>query len=267
MTAGGCCTWPLALDGRCAAQARTVFREAVATLRLPDEVVWDGVTMASELAANTRHALGNVEVDGAGDLTVVGAPEMWVYLRRSGGRWELVCKVFDSLSGWQGGHAPAIGAALPEAPAGRGLQIVAGLSGGRWGHHLTRSRLGGWRVPGKVVWFARPVPDAGIPARLRRARLAPGQAARALEAMLVNRGLGGSLLRAEEPNAGMSVLSVRSGLTVWCRPGVVWWRTRDGRHEQRSPTDLVDIEEQLVAACAEMDNGIHPPPGALGRIR
>ena len=33
-----------------------------------------------------------------------------------------------------------------------------GLSQGHWGHHLTRARLGGWKVPGKAVWFAQPVP-------------------------------------------------------------------------------------------------------------
>lgn len=37
--------------------------------------------MASELAANTRHAFHNMEFDGTGNPALVGAPEMWVHLR------------------------------------------------------------------------------------------------------------------------------------------------------------------------------------------
>ena len=47
-----------------------------------------------------------------------------------------------------------------QAVAGRGLQIVHELSRGRWGHHPTRARLGGWGVRGKAVWFAVPAPLA-----------------------------------------------------------------------------------------------------------
>jgi len=150
------------------------------------------------------------------------------------------------------------GAAEADAVSGRGLQVVAGLSAGRWGHHLTRSRFGGWKVPGKAVWFAQPVPGGVVPEPLRRTRLAPGRAARALEEMLAERGLGSGLLRAQEPSARMSVLSVRYGLTVWCRESAIWWRCPDGRRSEHVPTDLVEVGEQIVRACAEMDHGAAP---------
>jgi hypothetical protein len=264
---GGCCAWPLPADATCAAVARGVFKEAAAVLGLSGELEFDGVTMASELAANTLHAHDNVEVDPAGAWPLAGAPELWIYLRPVAGRWELVCKVFDSLCGWQNGVTPVPGSAEPDAVSGRGLGIVAGLSGGRWGHHLTRSRLGGWKVPGKAVWFGQPVPASCVPAPLRHYRFAPGWTARALEGMLTERGLGGGLLRVQEPADEMSVLSVRCGLTVWCRHTGIWWRTPDGRSERRVPTDLEDTAEQLVCLCAEMDAGAECRPGGLDRVR
>ena len=258
LAGGGCCAWPLPADATCAAVARGVFREVAAALSLPGELASDGLLMTSELAANTLHAHGNIEFDGAGAWPIAGAPELWIYLRRAAGRWELAVKVFDSLSGWNDDLAPVPGAAGADAVSGRGLQVVAGLSAGRWGHHLTRSRFGGWKVPGKAVWFAQPVPGGVVPEPLRRTRLAPGRAARALEEMLVERGLGGGLLRAQEPSEGMSVLSVRYGLTVWCRGNVIWWRSPGGRQSRHVPTDLVEVAEQIVCSCAELDRGIVP---------
>ena len=263
---GGCCAWPLPADATCAAVARGVFREVAAALTLPAELASDGLLMTSELAANTLHAQANIEFDGAGAWPVAGAPELWIYLRRAAGRWELAVKVFDSLSGWKNDLAPEPGAAGADAVSGRGLGVVAGLSAGRWGQHLTRSRFGGWKVPGKAVWFAQAVPGSVVPEPLRRTRLAPGRAARALEEMLVERGLGGGLLRAQEPSAGMSVLSVRCGLTVWCRANVIWWRYPDGRRSEQVPTDLVEVAEQIVCACAEMDAGIEPWHRSLGKL-
>jgi hypothetical protein len=233
-----------------------VFREAASGLGLPDEVIYDGMTMASELAANTLHAQDNVQLDGAARLPVAGAPELWLYLRRVGGRWELVCLVFDSLAGWKGGYLPGSGGAAPYAVGGRGLQVVAGLSGGRWGHHPSRSRLGGWKVPGKAVWFAQPVPAGCVPARLKRARLRPSQVSRRLETMLADRGLGGKLVRADEAGASISVLSVRRGLTVWCRAETISWRTRGGGYEQRMLTDLEDTAERIVWLCEELNGGL-----------
>jgi hypothetical protein len=263
---GGCCSWPLPADATCAAVARGVFREVAAALALPADLESDGLLMTSELAANTLHAHANIEFDDAGGLPIAGAAELWIYLRRAAGRWELAVKVFDSLSGWKDDLAPEPGAAGADAVSGRGLGVVAGLSAGRWGQHLTRSRFGGWKVPGKAVWFAQPVPGDIVPESLRRTRLAPGRAARALEEMLAERGLGGGLLRAQEPSAGMSVLSVRYGLTVWCRDSAIWWRSPDGRQSEQVPTDLVEVAEQIVCACAEMDAGIEPWHRGMGRL-
>src|SRR5207248_3592619 len=74
LATGGCCASPLPLDATCAREARRVFTDAVAGLGLHDEVLGDGVTMVSELAANTLHAHDNVEVDGAGSFPLPGAP-------------------------------------------------------------------------------------------------------------------------------------------------------------------------------------------------
>jgi hypothetical protein len=255
LESGGCCTWPLAADATCAAQARAAFAGVVRYLRLPQELSCDGTAMASELAANTLHARGALEPGGAEGWPMAAGPELWIYLRRAGGRFELVCKVFDALPGWKDGRPLWPGPAAPEPVAGHGLQIVAGLSGGRWGHHLTRSRLGGWKVPGKAVWFGQPVPAAAVPAPLHRSRLDPLRAATALEAMLTDRGLGEGLLRGPQRFAGLCVLSVRRGLTVWCHPGAIWWRAGNGRYQRCIPTDLTDAAEQIVTLCEEMAAG------------
>lgn len=271
LLAGGCATWPLPPDATCAREARYAFRDAAAGLGLPDDQIYDGMTMASELAANTLHARDNAGSGGVPERPDAGYPELWLYLRYLGGRWELVCKVFDSLADWKGGSAPDLGGSAPQAAdrtavhpgggaaphavGGRGLQVVAALSGGRWGHHLTRSRLGGWKVPGKAVWFAQSVPAGRVPARLWRARPRPGQASRILEAMLVDRGLGDGLLRADEASAQISLLSVRRELTVWCRTDTISWRTWGGSYERRVPTDLEETAEQIVCMCEELDNG------------
>ncbi len=254
LAAGGCCTWPLSLDATCAGDARRAFNEAASGLGLPDDLVYDGMTMASELAANTLYAQQNVQFEAQASAPAAGAPELWLYLRCTAGRWELVCKAFDSLAGWKCGSPPAAGGAQPEAVDGRGLQVVAGLSGGHWGYHLSRSRLGRWQVPGKAVWFAQPVQPACVPARLKRARLRPCQVSHRLEVMLSERGRGASLLRAGEAGSGISVLSVRRGLTVWCLPNAILWRTRTGLYEQRMLTDLEDTAERIVSLCEEMDS-------------
>jgi len=266
LVGGGCLVSPLSLDPSCAGEGRRVFRETASGLGLPDELIYDGMTMASELAANTLYAQDNVQFEGVARQPVAGAPELWLYLRHAAGRWELVCKAFDSLTGWKCGAPPTAGMARPGAVDGRGLQVVAGLSGGRWGHHLSRSRLGCWRVPGKAVWFAQPVHPGRVPARLRRARPRPCEVSGRLEVMLADRGLGGSLLRAGEAGAGISVLSVRRGLTVWCLPNTILWRTGGGVYEQRMLTDVEDTAEHIVSLCEELDSGHAATCAGLARV-
>jgi hypothetical protein len=101
----------------------------------------------------------------AGDAAETSSPgnsELWLYLRGSGEQCELVCKVFDTYPGWAHGDAPGHGGrqAAADAMSGRGLEVVHELSHGHWGYHLTRSRLGGWNVRGKAVWFTTPAPFA-----------------------------------------------------------------------------------------------------------
>jgi len=253
--AGGCFARPLPLDRTCASAARSFFREAVAGMGLPGDLVHDGITMASELAANTLNAQGNVEFSGSSHRPVSGIPEFWLYLRGWGARCEMVCKIFDSEPGWNAGGEPSPSTgtekAAPQAVSGRGLQVVAGLSAGQWGHHLTRCRLGSWKVPGKAVWFALRVPPASTLAR-NRPQLSPYQAVNELEAMLADRGLGGSMVRNNEPGGGMSVLSISRHLTVWRYGSTVSWRRPDGSYARQQLADLVDVTEQIVCAHEEL---------------
>jgi hypothetical protein len=251
---GGCSASPLPMDASCAATARQLFRAAAAGIGLPDEAIYDGVTMASELAANTMHARAAVEFDGVLGCPVAGAPELWLYLRRATGQQELVCKMFDALPGWKNGQPPE--AQPGDAPAedeesGRGLCVVHALSQGHWGHHLTRARLGGWKVPGKAVWFAQPLPPGAALDRFRQAQPGSLQAAASLERMLSDRGLG-HIVRADAPASGVSVLSIRRGLTVWVRSRVVSWTSRAGGREWREFSDMVDAAEQIVCAHEEL---------------
>jgi len=252
VSAGGCSASALPLEATCAALARRLFRAAAGAAGLPDELSYDGATMASELAANSLHAHENIQFDSVLGYPVAGAPEIWLYLRRMAGEQELVCKVYDSLPGWKAGRMPDPAAPVPaDAVSGRGLHVIHELSGGRWGHHLTRARLGGWQVPGKVVWFALPVPSGCALERFQRRQPGSCQAASALERMLRERGIG-QIVRADAPASSMSVLSIRRDLTVWCRSRVVSWTGRTGRREWRAFSDLVDAAEQIVCGYEEL---------------
>jgi hypothetical protein len=254
---GGCAAAVLPLDRTCAATARRLFREAAEGVGLPADLVYDGATIASELAANTLHAHTNIQYHGSPAWPVAGAPELWLYLRRAGGHQELVCKFFDSVPGWKPGGGPGPGTVTADSENGRGLQVVDGLSEGRWGHHPTRSRLGGWKVRGKAVWFAVPVPAARALDRFQLPQLCSWEAASLLQLMLDERGIGEHTVRADAPASGMSVLSIRRDLTVWCRSRVVSWTTRDGRRECRAFYDLVDAAEQIVCRHEELDSAQH----------
>jgi hypothetical protein len=291
--AGSCYAWPLPADATCATVARQVFRDAVSEVGLDPDLHDDCVLMASELAANTLHARAVARTGGGGDRlvsvapdmggepissaglapqtrTVPGCPELWIYLRGLGGRRELVCKVFDCSRGWRHGALPSVSLASMQAVTGRGLQIVHELSRGRWGHHPTRARLGGWGLRGKAVWFAVPAPlaharlvdvtglraytlSADVTATRANERLSARQAAGELEAMLDERGFGGRLVRADQPASDISVLSVCRGLTVWCRSGVVSLTTLAAGRERWNYADLVEAAEQTVRRYEELE--------------
>ena len=165
LVTGACCAWPLPTDASCARVARQFYREAAAEAGIRAGLIDNGVLMASELAANTLHA--GRDISGRDRFRPAAArPELWLYLRGSGMMRELVCKVFDACPGWRLGRIPGTlpHRAAAEAVSGRGLEVVHELSRGRWGHHLTRARLGGRKVRGKAVWFALPVPSRGVTA-------------------------------------------------------------------------------------------------------
>jgi len=244
---GGCFARPLPIDTTCAAAARRFFREAVSSLGIPSGLLHDGVTMASELAANTLHAQRNVAL-GAARQRAAGIPEIWLYIRGSGSASELVCKVFDTERNWTAGSAPGMSSAPLDSVSGRGLQVVAGLSGGQWGCHLSRSRLGNWKVPGKAVWFSLRLPPTVLPDSRGMSRYRPDQLIDELEAMLADRGLS-DIVRADMAN--LSVLSVSRFVTVWRHGRTVSWRTPGGRYERMDLADLVDVAEHVVCAQEE----------------
>ncbi|HYK70638.1 MAG TPA: hypothetical protein VEV45_22025 [Streptosporangiaceae bacterium] len=249
LSGGGCFARPLPIDTTCAAAARSYFREATSALSLPSGLLHDGVTMASELAANTLHAQRN-DAGGPGrQRAAAGIPELWLYLRGTGRTRELVCKVFDTERDWNAGTAPGMARAPEDSVSGRGLQVVAGLSAGQWGCHLSRSRLGNWRVPGKAVWFALRIPPAALPSHVGRPRYSPEWLTDELEAMLADRGLAGGIVRADMDDT--SVLSLSRHLTVWRHGDQVYWRGPSGSYHQFDLADLVDVVEQIVCAHEE----------------
>jgi hypothetical protein len=251
---GGCFARPLPLDNSCASAARRIFREALAGSDLPGDLIHDGVTMASELAANTMNAHGNIEFGGQG-RPVSGMPEIWVYIRAFGSGRELVCKIFDSEPGWDAGEPLPVGAAVPAGPdsvRGRGLQMVAGLSAGRWGHHLSRGRLGAWKVQGKAVWFALRIPPGTELATSERLAPRGSRAIAEVAGALVDRGLGSGLVPVTEAGGDLAVLSVSKRLTVWCRGEVVWWQNPGGGYDRLPVNDLVEASERIVCAHEEL---------------
>ena len=145
------------------------------------------------------------------------------------------------------------GAAEPLAEHGRGLLIVDALSQGRWGHHLSRSRLGDPAVSGKATWFGLPIPPVRRPlppggphggaAAAGPACTAAARAAEDLHALLVGRGIRRLIRRNER---GVSVLSVRRDLTVWCAGGAFHWRVPGGGFARMPRTDLTEACEQIV---------------------
>jgi hypothetical protein len=287
--AGACAAWSLPADATCAGVARRLFRRTASALALDTEAIDDGETIVSELAANTLHVKCGVHSNGTcsmgrvgahdsdwvghhdgghggshgdvADISSPGSPELWLYLRGSGDRCELVCKVFDTYPGWAHGDAPGHGGrqASADAMSGRGLEVVHELSHGNWGHHLTRSRLGGWNVRGKAVWFTTPAPFAkrasavppGHPGALAIAglpRVSAAQAMARLEEELAARGFGDTMVRADDPAKDTSVLAVCGELTVWCRAGCAWLRTPGLTGPAWDYGDLVEVAEQVVTA-------------------
>jgi len=255
---GACGAWPLPGDPTCASVARRTFRRVAGALALDPDVADDGMTMVSELAANTLHA--RREQRQQGEQRVV-APELWLYLRGGAGpNRQLVCKVFDALPGWLEGNVPGHG--LHRAPAdaisGRGLEVVHELSHGRWGYHMTRARLGGWQVRGKAVWFAVPTSAPAVQAPQAPPRVSASAAMSQFEEALAARGFAGQMLRADDPAEDMAVLSVCRGLSLWCCGDVAWLRAPGIGSSRWTYGDLVEVAEQAVEAYESLADAAEP---------
>jgi hypothetical protein len=69
-----------------------------------------------------------------------------------------------------------------------------------------------------------------------------------LEKDLSTRGFSGRLVRADDHAADMAVLSIASGLTVWCRAAAAWLRAPGVPAQHWSYCDLVEVGEQAVQA-------------------
>src|ERR1700761_8237036 len=100
LTSGGCGAWSLPGDLSSAATARRVYQEAAAEVGMGADLIYDGVTMASELAADTQHSVSQHGVSQHGapgphsqsrtQAQTRVRSELWIYLRGSGSRRELV---------------------------------------------------------------------------------------------------------------------------------------------------------------------------------
>ncbi|MET7476640.1 SpoIIE family protein phosphatase [Streptomyces sp. NPDC005648] len=117
-------SWPLPDDPKAAGLARRHIRDQLSTWDL-DDLVPTTELLASELVGNVvRHARGPVRL-----RLLYGA--------------ELVCEVYDGSQ-----TMPRIRRATETDEGGRGLQLIAALSG-RWGARYTPS--------GKCIWAEQPL--------------------------------------------------------------------------------------------------------------
>ncbi|WP_143220056.1 ATP-binding protein [Actinomadura sp. CNU-125] len=224
---GGCTALPLPPDETIAGVARAHVANLLPKAGVHDAA--DVTLMVSELATNALQHGTPRSADGTRKPSP-GA-ELWIYRRGDGrGRQELVVKIFDELRCWR--HHPR-GGPMPEH--GRGLDIIDLLSGGRWGHHASRSRLRSPQVSGKATWFAVPV-RAG---RGRPLSPVPEHAIEELGALLAERGL-------DDPTpvapAGLAV----GALTVWCEGAAFHWCDHEGELARMPVADITEACEQLV---------------------
>jgi len=114
------------------------------------------------------------------------------------------------------------------------------------GLRMVQTRVcGAWMLPGDPTC-------AGVARRLFQrvaSELALARDAMTeLEKDLSARGFSGRLVRADDQAADMAVLSIASGLTVWCRSAVAWLRLPGVAAQRWSYWDLVELEEQAVQA-------------------
>ncbi|WP_051300736.1 ATP-binding protein [Actinomadura rifamycini] len=223
---GGCTALPLPPDETIAGVARAHVANLLPKAGVRDA---DDVTlMVSELATNAL--LHGTPRSADGSRKPSAGAELWVYRRGDGrGRQELVVKIFDELRCWRRRTS-----AGPMPEHGRGLDIIDMLSGGRWGHHASRSRLRSPQVSGKATWFAVPVRGGHV----RPISADPAHAVEELGALLADRGLTAS----PAAPAGLAV----GGRAVWCERAAFHWCGRDGALVRMPVADITEVCEQLV---------------------
>jgi Histidine kinase-like ATPase domain len=250
LAAGGVCAWQLPPDPSCAPLSRSLLRAAMTSLGLGDDLIDAAVLAVSEQATNSlQHGLRTEPYD-----PVVPA-ELWVWARATPAR-HLVVTVFDTCrTSWP--TTPS-GDLLDEH--GKGVAVIGAVADG-WGAHLSRSRLGAWRVPGKAVWsaFALPGPWPD-PAR----SAPPSTTARHLASALSARGAKGVRHHHER---GVSLVSVplagRNGVNVWIESRSLTFIDRGGTRVHRALTDLQDLAEHLVRRIEESREERQRFPGAV----
>ncbi|MGI5273014.1 ATP-binding protein [Nonomuraea sp. CA-218870] len=128
--------WRLGDDARAVGDARDLVWRALVLVGLRRDLVDDAVLMVSELVTNAV-----LHGDPPYELVVRVDPT------------EVVCMVVDA-----GAVSPMPRGADVQAENGRGLLIVAELSGGLFGHIPQRFATCP-EVEGKAIWFALPRTD------------------------------------------------------------------------------------------------------------
>ncbi len=127
--------WLLPADASCARRARALVDELCTEAGVPRETAREAKVMVSELATNAfQHAAS------------ADPHELWFDAEAD----EVVVGVFDALP-----LDGVLGDVTFSGDHGRGLLIVAELSGGRCGLEPAPSRLHP-AINGKIVWFAVP---------------------------------------------------------------------------------------------------------------
>src|SRR5260370_734606 len=119
-----------------------------------------------------------------------------------------------------------------------GRKMVAGRSAGKWGDHVSRGRVGVWKVRGKAVWFALRVRATSELARSERLAPRGSEAIEEIGTALTDRGLGTGLVPVTEPGGELAVLSVSHNLSAWAQGQGIWGREAPRDKHRLEVTDL-----------------------------
>jgi anti-sigma regulatory factor (Ser/Thr protein kinase) len=227
--------WRLPPDDRCSEAARSLVRQTLTAMRLPDDLIHAAATIADELAVNAYvHVLGGRPVPAA--AVTPGMPELWLHLIEYGQPY-LVISVFDA----DREHSPTARAPQLTEESGRGIQIVGALSA-EWGCRLARSRVGPWHAPGKTVWAAIALPTLPYGGTRARRGTSPLVAAERLHAELAARGIDRMYRNGDDR---LQVISVRSGLTVWIAD-TISWQDGSGHYLHRDLWNVAETAEKVI---------------------